>query len=278
MILSRTGIIASSAISLTYTPILDVYTNAKAAYSLRKIRSAYSGYAIRVRRSSDNTSLDIGFKSDGSLDSTSLLSFVGVSDGFVSVWYDQSGNAYDFLQATSSSQPWIVTSGVLYTLNGKPSVYHSELSLAKFLKVSFGSTSTGAMTAINVGSNLATAGVSYLWSGATSPFYAYSYNTTWMRIGASSEFALTGTTQSLSTQRIINAIYNGASSKIRFNNGTYATGNTGTVSITGLTLGASSSNASPSRCHHQEYILWNADKLTDMNDINTNLNSYYTTY
>lgn len=278
MWVARTGIIAGSAMSLTYTPILDVYTNAKAAYSLRKIRSAYSGYAIRVRRSSDNTSQDIGFKSDGSLDTTSLLSFVGANNGFVSIWYDQSGNAYDFLQATSSSQPWIVANGVLYTINSKPSIYHSELNVAKFLKVSFGSTSTGAMTAINVGSNQATAGVSYLWSGATSPFYAYSYNTTWMRIGASSEFTLTGTTQDLATQRIINAVYNGATSKLRFNNGTYATGNTGTISITGLTLGASSSNASPSRCHHQEFIVWNSDINTDMNNINTNLNSYYTTF
>jgi hypothetical protein len=258
--------------------LLDTYSGATAAYSLRKIRTDYTGFAIRVRRSNDNASQDIGFKSDGTLDTTSLLSFVGANSGFISIWYDQSGNGYDFLQATSSSQPWIVASGVLYTLNGKPSVYHSELNIAKFLKVSFGSTSTGAMTAVNVGSNQATAGGTYLWSGAASQFYAYSYNTTWMRIGASSEFALTSTTQNLATQRIINAVYNGATSKLRFNNGTYATGNTGTVSITGLTLGASNTNSAPSRCHHQEFIVWNTNKLTDMDNINSNINSYYTTY
>jgi hypothetical protein len=40
--------------------LLDTYGGAKSAYSLRKIRTSYSGYAIRVRRSNDNTSQDIG--------------------------------------------------------------------------------------------------------------------------------------------------------------------------------------------------------------------------
>jgi len=39
--------------------LLDLYPNAAAAYSVRKLRSAYTGSAIRVRRSSDNTEQDI---------------------------------------------------------------------------------------------------------------------------------------------------------------------------------------------------------------------------
>jgi hypothetical protein len=102
--------------------LLDSYTGAAAAYSLRKLRTAYSGYAIRVRRSSDNTSQDIGFDANGNLDTTSMLSFVGAGTGFVSIWYDQSGNALDAVQASSSWQPQIIISGVLNTYNGKPSV------------------------------------------------------------------------------------------------------------------------------------------------------------
>ena len=41
--------------------LLDVYPNAAAAYSLRLLREAYSGSAIRVRRSSDSAEQDIGF-------------------------------------------------------------------------------------------------------------------------------------------------------------------------------------------------------------------------
>ena len=35
--------------------LLDSYPNATAAYSLRKLRRAYTGDSIEVRRSSDNT-------------------------------------------------------------------------------------------------------------------------------------------------------------------------------------------------------------------------------
>ncbi len=60
------------------TPLLlDTYSGAAAAYSLRKLRNAYAGSAIRVRRSSDNTTLDVGFDANGNLDTASMLSFVG---------------------------------------------------------------------------------------------------------------------------------------------------------------------------------------------------------
>jgi len=118
MIIATHGIVANSGGNI---PLLDVYTGAAAAYSLRKLRTAYTGYAIRVRRSSDNTSQDIGFINNA-LDTTSLLSFVGSSNGFVSIFYDQSGNSRDLSQTTSLRQPKIVNSGSLINENGKVSV------------------------------------------------------------------------------------------------------------------------------------------------------------
>ena len=56
--------------------LLNSYPNAKLAFSLRKLSTSYSGSAIRVRRSSDNTEQDIGFVNN-QLDTTSLQSFVG---------------------------------------------------------------------------------------------------------------------------------------------------------------------------------------------------------
>jgi hypothetical protein len=44
-----------------FVGLLDDYPTAAAAYSLRKLRNGYSGNAIRVRRSSDNAELNIGF-------------------------------------------------------------------------------------------------------------------------------------------------------------------------------------------------------------------------
>ena len=103
--------------------LLDTYTGAAAAYSLRQLRTAYTGSAIRVRRASDNTEQDIGFDGSGELDTTSLASFCSGTNGFVAKWYDQSGNANDATQTTAANQPKIYDSvtGVI-TENGKPTV------------------------------------------------------------------------------------------------------------------------------------------------------------
>jgi hypothetical protein len=48
--------------------------------------------------------------------------YIASNDGFVSKWYDQSGNSNHATQDTGDSQPKIVTSGSLNTVNGKPSI------------------------------------------------------------------------------------------------------------------------------------------------------------
>jgi hypothetical protein len=94
---------------------------AAAAYSLRQVRSAAS-LACRVRRSSDNAEADIGFTASGDLDTTALLTFVGSGSGFVTTWYDQSGNARNATQTTAGIQPRIVNAGVIDIANGKPAI------------------------------------------------------------------------------------------------------------------------------------------------------------
>ena len=101
--------------------LLDSYANVAAVYSLRKLRTSYTGNSIRVRRSSDNTEQDIGF-SNNILDTTSLLSFVGSNDGFVTTWYDQSGGGYNQTNTTATKQPSIVTSGTVNSSDGNPAL------------------------------------------------------------------------------------------------------------------------------------------------------------
>lgn len=90
------------------------------AYSVRKLSKTYHGFCMRVRRGADNALLDIGFNSSGELDNATLLTFVGSSNGFVMIWYDQSGNANNLIQSTAVYQPKIVNAGSLVTSNGKP--------------------------------------------------------------------------------------------------------------------------------------------------------------
>ena len=99
--------------------LLDSYSGAAAAYSLRSLSLAYGGSVVRVRRSSDNTEQD--FTATQVTDGT-LTTFCGAGDGFVRTWYDQSGNTNHAQQANSASQPQIVSSGSLVTTNSKPSV------------------------------------------------------------------------------------------------------------------------------------------------------------
>ncbi len=56
---------------------LNTYVGALAAYSQRRLRTAYTGPLIRVRRSSDNAESDIGYGADGWLDGAALLAFSG---------------------------------------------------------------------------------------------------------------------------------------------------------------------------------------------------------
>ena len=108
--------VASSSLTLD-----ALSASSSSAYSIRKLRTAYAGSAIRVRRSSDNLEADIGF-SGTDLDTTALLAHCGAGNGFIVTAYDQSGNARNATQATAANQMQIVASGVVILQNTKPSL------------------------------------------------------------------------------------------------------------------------------------------------------------
>jgi hypothetical protein len=82
-----------------------------AAYSLRNLSTTYTGNVVDVRRSSDDT--EDSFTAAEVADGT-LATWVGAgNDGFVSQWYDQSGNDNHATQGTLASQPKIVDGGSL---------------------------------------------------------------------------------------------------------------------------------------------------------------------
>ena len=81
------------------------------AYSIRRIVNTYTGAALQVRRSSDNAVLDIGFTPSGDLDATTLTTFVGSNDAFVTIWYDQSPNSRNLIKTDTNYQPQIVFAG-----------------------------------------------------------------------------------------------------------------------------------------------------------------------
>jgi len=110
-----------------FVGLLDTYSGAAAAYSVRLLSSTYSGALVEIRRSSDNAVKDFYPDANNELSltsedgsGTSLSTWIGSDDGFVRTWYDQSGNANNAQQTTTSNQPQLITSGALNTINGKP--------------------------------------------------------------------------------------------------------------------------------------------------------------
>lgn len=132
------------------TPLLldQMATAPRAIYSSAfKLRNAYTGAAFKVRRASDSALLDIGFS--GSLvDLAALTAFCTGTNGFVHTWYDNSVNALNVTQTTTTKQPKVYDSvtGPNLTAGGKLAIRFDaddELTRAD----GFGFTGSPALTA-----------------------------------------------------------------------------------------------------------------------------------
>jgi hypothetical protein len=143
-VLSGAQDVTSTGVNLASAALpLDGLSGVEVAFSLRRLRTAYTGSLIRVRRSSDNTEQDIGYDGSGNLDTSALATFVGAGSGFIRTWYDQSGNARNAIQGTAGNQPRIVNSG---TLDLIPSTSRPG---AFFLRSNSNRLDTGAVTLVN---------------------------------------------------------------------------------------------------------------------------------
>jgi hypothetical protein len=105
-----------------YTPPLDTFTGAVAAFSVRKLSSSYSGPCIEAYRVSDGATQNIGFDADGLIDTAAIATFASGSDVRVSVWYDQSGSGNDAINNNTVTMPIIYNGTAVTTENGKPAI------------------------------------------------------------------------------------------------------------------------------------------------------------
>ena len=128
--ITLTGILAAGGGGGSFLDVdfpSETYGDVHWAYSMRKLISTYAGDCLRVRRSSDDTELDIGFGADGWIDEAALLAFCAATDGYVVTWYNQSsrGSQSDVTNSTATLQPLIVSSGAIQaaTPNGKPTIF-----------------------------------------------------------------------------------------------------------------------------------------------------------
>ncbi|MEY4278330.1 MAG: hypothetical protein RL377_334, partial [Bacteroidota bacterium] len=197
---STTATLSISTINYTLDKLGFTNTDIKAAaaYSLRKLRSNYTGNAILVRRSSDNVTQAIGFDGLGNIDQSALTTFIGANSGYVVTWYDQSGLNNHATQLTPSLQPRIVNAGNIEFFNGKPAIFFNKAYLSgktdnftypntiNGVVGTISSTATGAFLSIGnndgpgfgLGNNLSTTSTNYSITGIKGRVAYLTTNTT----------------------------------------------------------------------------------------------------
>lgn len=101
----------------------------------RRLRSAWTGPVIRVRRSTDNAESDFfGRGPLGAVNPDEVAGFCGAGNGFLTTVYGQSGLGRNLTQPTTTVQPQVVTAGVPNTFNGRLVPIFSAAS-PRFLRV-----------------------------------------------------------------------------------------------------------------------------------------------
>lgn len=117
------------------------------ALSTRLLDPSYSGFAVSIRRASDDAVKDFyvdkfGNAHDGSGTSVAAWLGGGADTGFVTTWYDQSGNGRHAAQAAPSLQPTVTLIG-----DGKIRVTFSSTASYLDPHISLLSTATLPLTA-----------------------------------------------------------------------------------------------------------------------------------
>lgn len=256
----------ASAPSCSY--LLDQYSGAVGAFALNKLDCDYTGYAIKVRRSSDNTESDIGFTTNGDLDTSALKTFVGANSAYGATWYSQQGSV-NGVQSTTGNQPRIVNAGVIERQNGKPSLYFDGNDF--FSTTSF--TLTQPTTYFLASKNDGTAST-LIFDGSTGDRQLMSVNTTAGNdLYAGAVLTLATNTTSFC---LLTAVFNSTNSKLTRNNSSTATGNAGTMSSGNPYIGKGQSSGLVG--YLSTFIIYNSDQSSNRTGIETIINTYYSIY
>ena len=268
-------------------------TSPAAVYSTRKLVSGHTGNCMLVRRSSDSTTMAIGFVNNN-LDAATLLTFAGSGSAYVQTWYDQSGNARDATQATVTAQPQIVNAGALRTINSQPALFWQSTSSVvqnlptfKFAAPSTNWSFSEVVQYQNASSydNAFTDGAGYHGSGIYMALNSVFFN----KSGTAYSAALGTTTPAVNTPQAIVGVYSSANSFTGYKNNEAAT--TTAVNSSWITSGwsytqlgaygttSTSFTASQGfQGYLTEHIAWSgALSTTDANTVVQNQRAYWGT-
>lgn len=271
--------------------LLDLAPSAEGAWSLRKLKNSYTGPTIRVRRSSDNTEQDFGFDGNGELDLVSISAFCSGTDGYLTTWYDQSGNSRHATQSLTNFQYKIINNGSIYTKNGKPCIDTqneiSDPSLTGLMAYYLPNTIT-CKNVICVGTPEETGIGYFMWDSVMGGGGWLNANTVPGAFGLydGTNYGALDTGEDLGAQNInwgqlkSSKLFLARNGEAEADKGTFA--NTMTVASI---VGRNWPNGGPNNYAYfqidgsiQELVLWNLDNTSKKADIEKNINDYWQVY
>lgn len=251
--------------------LLNAVPLASAAYSLRLLTTTYSGPCITVRRSSDNTTQNIGFTASGDLNVAALNAFIGAGNGFVATWYDQSGNARNVSQATLGNQPRLIASDP--GLGGKPNLSFTAASglLTGTIPATTLPLTLSAVLVRSTGSNF----INMFSIGPTNQPALY-FSSTPSQVGAGN-WGIDGITSTAldGWGHAVGGIYNVASSFIYVDGTSTAGALSSHLGATIINLG--SNVVSGDNARMSEAIYWSSNLGATLTTVQTNQKAYWGT-
>lgn len=265
------GIIASSiTVGGGASYLLDTYTGAGAAYSLRKLSSAATN-AVQIRRTSDSSTTNIGF-AGADLNTAAVNSFCTGTTCVVQTWYDQSGSGNHL---SESPTPWTIYSGgAVFTINGRAALVNPDDNN--------GMTTTIDRTDIAGSSQFYSVSIATPLPGGSNTVIDVDGDTTSFGSFGSAWFNASFTVAEYSSavditdddQGVFEVAFESSSSIKLYANGTLVTpelettGAYAPTGISGLDIGRSMSSI-------HECIIWPVNQASNRSSIYTNINTYY---
>jgi len=258
-----------------YTPPLDTYTGATAAYSVRKLSSSYSGSCIEAYRVSDGATQDIGFDSSGLIDTAAIVAFGGASEVRVSRWYDQSGNALDAVQTASANMARIYDGSSIYEDNGNPAV---DFNNNQFFSVGSSQWTDGAMMASIVFSRRSGNDTYWTSSGSVWRLFYESATHGFIHYGttpvSTRNLAPPGSAPVLTTARFGQGSADLYENGISVGSSPTVTGSMSTASVPAF-MAQRSDGSLRMDGTIQELIHWGSDQTDNRTGVESNINEYY---
>jgi hypothetical protein len=203
-----------------------------------------------------------------------------VGSGYVTTWYDQTGNARNATNTISSDQPIIVNYGGIKRSGARPTIFFENVTDSYLLSIGY--TVPQPNTTIVVAQNKSTStlarnifvgiggaqGNQRLQAQATTGF---------LTIGSTGANGINSTTPIGTILRSYFLTFNGASTQLYTNNTSIIATSAGAGALTSASIG-STTGSNTIQGGVSEIIFYGSNQTSNQLGIESNVNSYYTIY